>query len=160
MLFRSAAAPKRGQSALDSYRKNDIDSLFSNGNYPTGNSSRSAADTEQHSRSHQEISLRPQGGFQRTQPFFHNDATEEPASHQQGVDQRAVFLGGAELHLGAWIELAENDQWVRAQLTWISQYKTLFIFTGADGRTHSMAGPLLEFLLLQGQVRVVSHEGV
>ena len=70
------------------------------------------------------------------------------------------MVGDTELHLGAWIELAEDNQWTRAQLTWISQYKTLFIFISADGRTHSMAGPLLEFLLLQGRLRVISQAGV
>lgn len=145
----------RAKSTQDSHKKRDIDSLFSQGNYPGTGKSRSAPDTEQHFRGPHEISIRPHGGYQGTQPFFDTDTVETPEH-----DQPAVVLGGTQLHLGAWIELAENDHWVRAQLSWISQFKTLFIFTSADGRTHSMAGPLLEFLLLQGQVKVISQEGM
>ena len=151
----ATAGAKKEKSAGDNKRKNDIDSLFGTRHNATGARSRSAPDTEQHFKSSQSMSTRSQAGFQGTQPFFDTDAVEGPAKNKD-----AVVLGDAELHLGAWIELSENDHWVRAQLTWMSKYKTLFIFTSADGRTHSLAGPLLEFLLLQGQVKVISQEGV
>ena len=151
----AAATEKQGKSAPGRHRKNDIDSLFSNHSFPAGSSSLWSTDTEQHARPYQEASTRPQVSFESTRPFFYSDVSADPAQNQQ-----AVVLGSTELHLGAWIDLAENDQWTRAQLTWISQYKTLLIFTSANGRTHSMAGPLLEFLLLQDQARVISSEGV
>jgi hypothetical protein len=62
--------------------------------------------------------------------------------------------------LGAWIEFLQNDQWLRAQLTWVSLYHTLFLFTSAGGRTHSMTAPLLQYYLLQDLVKVISQNGV
>jgi len=93
--------------------------------------------------------------FQQTQPFVETAPGEKPAPEAEAINS-----GGIELRLGAWVELNEDDQWLRAQLTWISRYKTLFIFTSAGGRTHSMTEPLLQFFLLQGQLKVISQEGV
>jgi hypothetical protein len=91
--------------------------------------------------------------FQPTQPF-----TQE-TSHQRPVAE-VTRSAGAELRLGAWVELFSEDKWLRAQLTWISPYNTLFMFTSDGGRTHSMTGPLLEYLLLQDLVKIISQQGV
>jgi Protein of unknown function (DUF1631) len=89
-------------------------------------------------------------GFQATQPHTREDGQARPAAAPASI----------RLRLGAWVELLHDDQWVRAQLTWISPYNTLFLFTSDGGRTHSMTGPLLQYLLLQEQVRVISQQGV
>ncbi len=93
--------------------------------------------------------------FQRTQPFIDTAASEESA-----FDQQAIVSGSIQLRLGAWVELFADEQWFRAQLSWISHYRTLFMFTSADGRTHSMTEPLLQYFLLQGLIKVISQEGV
>lgn len=90
--------------------------------------------------------------FEATEPQL-RDAEAGSASLSTDVD-------GISLDLGAWVELFSEDRWLRAQLTWISPYNTLYMFTSAGGRTHSMTGPLLQYLLLQQLVRVVSLQGV
>ncbi len=93
--------------------------------------------------------------FQKTQPFLDTAPEEKPASALS-----PNLTGSIEFKLGAWVDLFADDQWLRAQLTWISLYNTLFIFTSLDGRTHSMTEPLLQYLLLQNLVKVVSLDGV
>ncbi len=92
--------------------------------------------------------------FEATQP-----QVRQP--DEQDRDPRPAFNpGSVELRLGDWVELLQDTAWVRARLTWISPYHTLYMFTSEGGRTHSMTGPLLQYLLLQELVKVVSQQGV
>jgi hypothetical protein len=91
--------------------------------------------------------------FQPTQPFTPETSHQQPAAE-------VAHSARAELQLGAWVELFSEDKWLRAQLTWISPYNTLFMFTSEGGRTHSMTGPLLQYLLLQDLVKIISQQGV
>ena len=93
-----------------------------------------------------------------TKPSF--EATEPLDTASSGIQPPAPPSGSVELRLGAWVELFSEDKWIRAQLTWISPYNTLFMFTSEGGRTHSMTGPLLQYLLLQELVKVISDQGV
>ena len=93
--------------------------------------------------------------FQSTQPLPLSAVSEQPAR-----DAQAPLSGSVELKLGAWVELFSEDKWLRAQLTWISPSNTLFLFTSEGGRTHSMTGPLLQYLLLQDLVKIISQQGV
>ena len=93
--------------------------------------------------------------FQSTQPLPISAVSEQPAR-----DAQAPLSGSVELQLGAWVELFSEDKWLRAQLTWISPSNTLFLFTSEGGRTHSMTGPLLQYLLLQDLVKIISQQGV
>ena len=74
----------------------------------------------------------------------------------------AVSASGiqTELHLGDWVELLVDMQWMRAQLTWVSPHDTLFMFTSEGGRKHSMTVRVLNHLLDLDMVRVVSQQGV
>ena len=67
---------------------------------------------------------------------------------------------GSQLHLGDWIELLVDMQWLRAQLTWVSPHDTLFMFTSEGGRKHSMTARVLHHLLELDLVKVVSQQGV
>ena len=91
--------------------------------------------------------------FEDTKPYL-NDAPPTAGDGQKGSSS------SVEMRLGAWVELLHDTQWLRAQLTWISPYNTLYMFTSEGGRTHSMTGPLLQYLLLQDMVKVVSQRGV
>ena len=64
------------------------------------------------------------------------------------------------LHVGDWVELLVDMQWVRAQLTWISPHDTLFMFDSEGGRKHSMTSRVLNHLLGLELVKVVSQQGV
>ena len=65
-----------------------------------------------------------------------------------------------ELHLGDWVELLVDMQWLRAQLTWVSPHNTLYMFTSEGGRKHSMTVRILHHLLGMDLVKVVSQQGV
>jgi hypothetical protein len=89
------------------------------------------------------------------------DETQLPDTESGDVAAETTpSSGSVELKLGAWVELFSEEKWLRAQLTWISPYNTLFMFTSEGGRTHSMTGPLLQYLLLQELVKVISTQGV
>jgi hypothetical protein len=66
----------------------------------------------------------------------------------------------AQLALGAWIELVRDGTVLRAQLTWASPHHTLFMFSSAGGRTHSMTRRALLRLQQLGSLRGVSTGGV
>ena len=65
-----------------------------------------------------------------------------------------------ELHLGDWVELLVDMQWLRAQLTWVSPHNTLYMFTSEGGRKHSMTFSVLYHLLELDLVKVVSQQGL
>ena len=59
--------------------------------------------------------------------------------------------------LGTWVELMREGQWVRAQLTWASPHRSLFMFISRGGRTHSMSRRTMDKLRQQDMIRVVSE---
>lgn len=66
----------------------------------------------------------------------------------------------SSLRLGAWVELYADTAWVRAQLTWISPHNTLFMFSSEGGRSHSMTSRMLQQLLAQKRITIISIEGL
>ena len=60
------------------------------------------------------------------------------------------------LGTGAWVDLALDGAWVRAQLTWASPHRTLFMFTSSGGQAHSMSRRTMERLRTLEQIRLVS----
>lgn len=60
------------------------------------------------------------------------------------------------LHTGAWVDLAMGGEWVRAQLTWASPHRTLFMFISGNGLAHSMSRRTMERLRTQALIRLVS----
>ncbi len=61
-----------------------------------------------------------------------------------------------ELNTGAWIELMLDGNWIRAQLTWASPHRTLFMFTSRGGLAHSMSRRTMDRLRAQGMIKLVS----
>ena len=62
----------------------------------------------------------------------------------------------ADLNPGVWIELIVEGVWLRAQLTWASPHRTLFMFVSRSGMAHSMSRRTMERLRMQGAIRFVS----
>jgi hypothetical protein len=77
-----------------------------------------------------------------------------PADAQAPLDPDA--WDADSLGSGSWVDLALDGLWVRAQLTWASPHKTLFMFTSAGGRAHSMSRRTMDRLRTTGLVRLVS----
>ncbi len=62
----------------------------------------------------------------------------------------------ADLSTGAWVELMVEGVWLRAQLTWVSPHRTLFMFVSHGGLAHSMSRRTMARLRMLGRVRFVS----
>ena len=60
------------------------------------------------------------------------------------------------LNTGSWVDLALAGTWVRAQLTWASPHRTLFMFISGGGMAHSMSRRTMERLKGLGLIRLVS----
>ena len=58
--------------------------------------------------------------------------------------------------IGSWVELQLDDQWMRAQLTWTSPHRTLFMFVSTGGKAHSMSQRTMDKLRAQGMIRIIS----
>ncbi len=87
-----------------------------------------------------------QAGFMDTQPY------QAP---------RALQVEGEELiPAGTWVEFLVGNRSTRTQLTWASPHGTLFMFTNAEGGTHSMTRRSMDKLLADGGLRVVSDNAV
>ncbi len=98
-----------------------------------------------------DLAVKP--GLGSAQLWPQNNA-RPPGTAQPGLG------GSVELHLGDWVELLVDMQWLRAQLTWVSPHNTLFMFTSEGARKHSMTSRVLHHLLELNLVKVVSQQGV
>ncbi len=58
--------------------------------------------------------------------------------------------------IGSWVELMLDGAWVRAQLTWASPMRSLFMFVSRGGKAHSMSKRTMDKLSSQGMIRMVS----
>ena len=69
-------------------------------------------------------------------------------------DQQAWSV--QSLNTGSWVDLALGGVWVRAQLTWASPHRTLFMFISGGGMAHSMSKRTMDRLRGLGLIRLVS----
>ena len=76
------------------------------------------------------------------------------------IDARPGPWTAVSLHTGAWVELMIQGSWVRAQLTWASPHRTLFMFVSGRGLAHSMSRRTMDRRRVQGMIRVVSDGNV
>jgi hypothetical protein len=81
-------------------------------------------------------------------------------------DERLQLLSGpgdwqeADLAIGAWVEIKLKGNWVRAQMTWASPHRTLFMFISGAGLAHSMSRRTMDRLRKAGLMRVVATHRV
>jgi hypothetical protein len=95
--------------------------------------------------------------------YLADDALDEveeeappPVVGRRAGDQQPRVWSVADLSTGAWVELLVDGVWVRAQLTWASPHRTLFMFVSHTGTAHSMSRRTMEKLRARDQIRVVS----
>lgn len=99
-----------------------------------------------------------QSGFMEMPEAF---KTSVPAAVDSRMDSMSgVPLSETGVAVGSWVELLNDGQWVRTQLTWASPHGTLFLFTSTAGSTQSMTRRLLDALLSEGKLRVVAVQHV
>jgi hypothetical protein len=91
--------------------------------------------------------------------FMRDDAELPPPMSEvpQAADPALQNTWAAEsLGTGSWVDLALDGVWVRAQLTWASPHRTLFMFTSAGGGAHSMSRRTMDRLRDMGMIHLVS----
>ena len=87
-------------------------------------------------------------GAQERIPEVELDETPDPAAQEAWSAQSLIT--------GSWVDLALGGVWVRAQLTWASPHKTLFMFISSGGMAHSMSRRTMDRLRGLGLIRLVS----
>lgn len=109
------------------------------------------------------LAMQDEGGFwmaegEAADSGFLEDGPEQVSVHPTDalapVDPDA--WDADSLGNGSWVDLALDGVWVRAQLTWASPHRTLFMFASAGGRAHSMSRRTMDRLRTTGLVRWVS----
>jgi hypothetical protein len=58
------------------------------------------------------------------------------------------------------VDLREENQTLRCQLSWASPHSTMFLFTTAKGRSISLTRRGIDRLIERGRLRVVAGQGV
>ncbi|OYT90182.1 MAG: hypothetical protein CFE43_19665 [Burkholderiales bacterium PBB3] len=81
------------------------------------------------------------------------DTEEVAVPADTGIEQSWT---AHSLVTGSWVDLALAGQWVRAQLTWASPHRTLFMFISGSGMAHSMSRRTMDRLKEKGLIRFVS----
>ncbi len=93
-----------------------------------------------------------------TQPAFVE--TQRMSRDWADVKAETAVQRTSDLPVGSWVDILQDGQAARWQITWASPHGTLFLFTGSDGRSLSMTKRGLERLLEQDRLRVVAENGV
>lgn len=91
--------------------------------------------------------------------FFNGQQVSRKGSNEPSevADQALHDAWSAEsLRTGSWVDMALGSEWVRAQLSWASPHRTLFMFLSASGMTHSMSRGTMDRLRGLGLIRLVS----
>ena len=107
-----------------------------------------------------------ESGFMETHqaavPLPLYQTTQPGNAPQLGTDwlDAVPSLGDDGLQPGAWVEMLTDGRWGRLQLTWASPHGTLFMFSDAAGKTHSMTRRLLDQLVASQSLRLVSDHAV
>lgn len=92
-------------------------------------------------------------GFVNQQAMMPLDVSSAvPAADMVALTPEATVT----IPIGSWVELMLEGAWVRAQLTWASPMRTLFMFVSRGGKAHSMSKRTMDKLCSQGLIRLVS----
>jgi hypothetical protein len=123
----------------------------------SGLSQNSSADADEVAspQSHVESIKVPEGTNLFTDSFGHSTDPFDEDKPQEDASGAVP-----ELLIGAWVDLWVQGKWHRANLTWMSPYRTLFMFISKGGLAHSMTRRTLDKLRSAGQLRVVAQGDV
>lgn len=80
------------------------------------------------------------------------------AADDEAQPQAATIIAG--LQQGCWVDLHSRGRWRRANLKWVNERATLFMFTSHGGQPHSMTRRSLERLIRERHLRPVEQGGV
>lgn len=80
------------------------------------------------------------------------------AADDEAQPQTATIIAG--LQQGCWVDLHSRGRWRRANLKWVNERATLFMFTSHGGQPHSMTRRSLERLVRERHLRPVEQGAV
>ena len=83
-------------------------------------------------------------------------ALDFTAAAKTEAQQSPQVWSAQTLNTGSYVDLALGGVWVRAQLTWASPHRTLFMFISGGGMAHSMSRRTMDRLRALGLIRLVS----
>jgi hypothetical protein len=98
----------------------------------------------------------PEAPEQAAVPPPPNAAPQTAAAPAPETDVQATARAKAQLtrlERGDRVDLRANRQWLRADLAWVSDNNSLYMFVSRGGRIHSMTRSTLEKLLRSGHMR-------
>ena len=95
--------------------------------------------------------IREQPTFEDTQPMARESFPDGASAQVTAIDQ---------LHLGAWVDLREEQGLTRCQLTWASPHGTLYLFTAPGQRSVSLTHRGAERMIALGRLKVVADHGL
>lgn len=78
----------------------------------------------------------------------------ERRSRPRRAEPSAPAGGPRELQVGNWVDLQLGGRWVRAELTWVSPNRSLFMFTSGAGLAHAMSRRTMDRLQAHGRLRL------
>lgn len=80
------------------------------------------------------------------------------AAGEESKAEVAAMVAG--LHQGSWVDLHVRGKWRRANLTWVNERATLFMFVSHGGQPHTMTRRSLERLVRDEMLRPVEAGAV
>ena len=95
--------------------------------------------------------IQEQPTFEDTQPMARESFPDGASAQVTAIDQ---------LHLGAWVDLREEQGLTRCQLTWASPHGTLYLFTAPGQRSVSLTHRGAERMIALGRLKVVADHGL
>jgi hypothetical protein len=96
--------------------------------------------------------------FLETEPAYLE--TESRQSDLTPLNAASAPADSIPLATGTWVDLREENQTLRCQLSWASPHSTMFLFTTARGRSISLTRRGIDRLIERGRLRVVAGQGV
>ncbi len=133
-------------------QRSDGDSRFQDSQLPSGGSETwMHASEAKESGFLEDAFIQEQTVFEDTQPMVRESFPEGFGGLVTSIDQ---------LHLGAWVDLREEQGLTRCQLTWASPHGTLFLFTAPGQRSVSLTQRGAERMISLGRLTVVADHGL
>jgi Protein of unknown function (DUF1631) len=88
--------------------------------------------------------------------------TQKPIKTAAAAPVRAMEPDQAmqALKVGVWVDLYSQERWTRAQLIWVNEKSTFFMFSSHGGQPHSMTRRRCERLVADNLLRPLQMHGV
>ena len=79
---------------------------------------------------------------------------ERRARPRKSEDAPRQITGARELRVGDWVDLQLGGNWVRAEMTWVSPNRSLFMFVSGAGLAHAMSRRTMDRLQSHGRLNL------